>query len=278
MYHEFANDPKVQRMSEAMQRRLVMLMCLRSSNGDETLHDDDVAFQLRISNDEWNETKAVFVEKEFIDQDNNLLNWDKRQYVSDSSTARVRAHRKKQKQQCNVSETPPDTDTDTDTEQKEGKARERAPAPKGTRFDVEALPDDWRAFASEFEDCDADTEFERFGNYWRAKSGKDATKLDWFATWRNWILRDHKRKPENAEAKDSPPPNPNHARVWKAIGPANYTAWIATRAKEVTDSQIVIDTDFHRNYVREKFGDQLRKAGFEVTDGLDIPDFLRKSA
>lgn len=29
---------------------------------------------------------------------------------------------------------------------------------------------------------------ERFVNYWKAKSGKDATKLDWERTWRNWML------------------------------------------------------------------------------------------
>jgi hypothetical protein len=29
---------------------------------------------------------------------------------------------------------------------------------------------------------------EQFKNYWIAKSGKDATKLDWSATWRNWVL------------------------------------------------------------------------------------------
>jgi len=33
------------------------------------------------------------------------------------------------------------------------------------------------------------TEAERFRNYWVAKSGRDAAKLDWEATWRNWILK-----------------------------------------------------------------------------------------
>ena len=26
----------------------------------------------------------------------------------------------------------------------------------------------------------------KFGDFWRAKTGKDATKADWLATWRNW--------------------------------------------------------------------------------------------
>lgn len=30
----------------------------------------------------------------------------------------------------------------------------------------------------------------KFKDYWIAKGGKDATKADWLATWRNWIRRD----------------------------------------------------------------------------------------
>lgn len=30
-------------------------------------------------------------------------------------------------------------------------------------------------------------EAEKFRDHWISKSGKDAAKLDWFATWRNWI-------------------------------------------------------------------------------------------
>lgn len=35
---------------------------------------------------------------------------------------------------------------------------------------------------------DGRAETEKFVNHWRAKTGKDATKLDWPATWRNWML------------------------------------------------------------------------------------------
>lgn len=118
MYAEFATDPKVQMLTEAMQRRYIMLLCFRCSNGDVTLHDEEVTFLLRISNEEWADTKAVFLAKDLIDKDNKPTAWDKRQYVSDSSAARVSAHRAKKKQACNVTVTPPDTDTDTDTEEK----------------------------------------------------------------------------------------------------------------------------------------------------------------
>jgi hypothetical protein len=89
-------------------------------NGDETLHDKYVTFMLRITVAEWELTKAVFIESGFIDSENNILNWDKRQFVSDSSAERVKRHREKKKQddvtQCNVTVTPPEQNR-TDTEQ-----------------------------------------------------------------------------------------------------------------------------------------------------------------
>ena len=124
LYSEFAHDPKVQMLSEAMQRRYVMLMCLRCSETLETLHETEIAFQLRLSEAELIETKQLFIGKNFIDKNWNLLNWDKRQFVSDSSTMRVRKHRNNKKQPSNDGETLQkhssnaiDTDTDTDKKQ-----------------------------------------------------------------------------------------------------------------------------------------------------------------
>ena len=126
LYSEFSHDPKVQMMSEAMQRRYIMLLCLRCSNTLVTLHVTEIAFQLRISDDELAETKSLFIAKGLIDSDWNLLNWEKRQFSSDSSKERVAKHRALQKQKqdetCNDDVTLQkrrsnglDTDTDTDT-------------------------------------------------------------------------------------------------------------------------------------------------------------------
>lgn len=116
LYHEFAVDPKVQMLSEKDQRRYIMLLCLRCCNGEETLHDDEVSFQLRISNEEWNETKAVLMSKNLINDESKPTAWDKRQFVSDSSSARVAKHRASKKRVCNVTVTQPDTDTDSDSD------------------------------------------------------------------------------------------------------------------------------------------------------------------
>jgi len=127
MYAEFANDAKVQMLSESMQRRYIMLMCLRCSNSLVTLQDEEVAFQLRISNDELAETKSLFISKGFIDLSWNLLNWEKRQFASDTSKARVAKHRSLLKEKQNPASNTDVTlqkqksnalDTDTDTDKK----------------------------------------------------------------------------------------------------------------------------------------------------------------
>ena len=109
MYAEFAHDPKVQMLSEVMQRRYLMLMCLRCSNALVTLHETEIAFYLRVTSEDLEETKRLFVAKGFIDSTWVLLNWDKRQFVSDSSAPRVAKLRAKRKatakQACNVTVT-----------------------------------------------------------------------------------------------------------------------------------------------------------------------------
>ena len=94
-YSEFAHDPKVQSMSETMQRRLVMIFCLKCSDVLKTLSDDDIAFQLRISGDDLLATKMLFITKGFIDKNWSIKNWDKRQFVSDKSAERQRKYRAK---------------------------------------------------------------------------------------------------------------------------------------------------------------------------------------
>jgi len=53
----------------------------------------------------------------------------------------------------------------------------------------------------------AQTEIEKFRNYWTAKTGAGATKRDWAATWRNWVL--------NAAERGGPrsPPRTNRDRL-----------------------------------------------------------------
>lgn len=170
------------------------------------------------------------------------LAWDARQFQSDSSADRVRKHREKKRQQnqmveghvtqcnevkrySNVTVTPSDTETETDTDnslslrsRESGRAQTVEPeintakprrSQTGTR-----LPDGWEpsdedvAFARrERPDVDWRAEADGFRDYWHAKAGAGARKVDWSATWRNWIRRaDGMRKP--AQTRQQAPAAP----------------------------------------------------------------------
>lgn len=64
---------------------------------------------------------------------------------------------------------------------------------KGSRLPaVFSLPDDWLAFAQEarkWPQWTVEAVFQEFIDYWHAQPGGKGVKLDWFATWRNWIRR-----------------------------------------------------------------------------------------
>jgi hypothetical protein len=96
MYSEFANDPKVRTMSDELQIRLVRLFCLRSSGPTENLSEDELIFGLGCNVSETlHETKEAFQAKGFIDEKWAVLHWNNRQFVSDTSTERVRKFREK---------------------------------------------------------------------------------------------------------------------------------------------------------------------------------------
>jgi hypothetical protein len=106
-----------------------------------------------------------------------------------------------------------DTDTDTDTPAKAGVPRKRA---SRLNEDFTITPEMRLWASSKAPDADLITETEKFINYWIAKSGKDATKLDWAATWRNWIL--------NAKTSQS---RPDHSARGLAKGMAMLQAYDA---------------------------------------------------
>lgn len=89
LYSEFAVDPKVQTMSESMQRRLIMLFCLESSGDLRLLDDGEIATTLRISRAELTRTRELFIARGFLADDRGwvLKNWARRQASSDPGAA-----------------------------------------------------------------------------------------------------------------------------------------------------------------------------------------------
>lgn len=91
----------------------------------------------------------------------------------------------------------------------------RAKQERGSR-----LPVDWQpspaevAFALDrgMPRARVDNEAEKFRNYWTAKSGTGATKRDWCATWRNWIITAMERSNGPASYRGQGPGTSNPSR------------------------------------------------------------------
>lgn len=94
-----------------------------------------------------------------------------------------------------ITETETKTETPTSNEVGVG-ARKR-----GTRipepFIVDGAMRQWAAENTPGVDVDFTTA--KFVDYWRAKSGKDAAKVNWRAAWNNWLRNDYQRLPQQRQ-------------------------------------------------------------------------------
>jgi hypothetical protein len=86
-------------------------------------------------------------------------------------------------------------------------AQQRTDRKRGTR-----LPEDFAVTAEMVawfrENCphvDGKAETERFRDHWRGKAGREGCKLDWVATWRNWMRTAEERAGPRARGKPSVP-------------------------------------------------------------------------
>lgn len=78
---------------------------------------------------------------------------------------------------------------------------------RGTR-----IADDWKPSADDIESARAEglsdtqiaREVSKFLDYWRGRPGKEGIKLDWAATWRNWVRR-------HAEERGIAPKTPSNS-------------------------------------------------------------------
>ena len=125
MYDELLDDPKAQRLPPVDFKAWVNLLCLASRHDGKLPCIADVAFSLRLSENDVVTVLERLSIAGLIDKHNGGVDgffyaphgWEKRQYKSDSSAERVKRHRASK---CNVTETvtepPPETETETETE------------------------------------------------------------------------------------------------------------------------------------------------------------------
>ena len=81
-------------------------------------------------------------------------------------------------------------------EGKEGK--ERKEVLRGSRLQADfEIPLDWQQWAMAEKKWglrEVHDECSVFIDYWISQPGQKGVKLDWFATWRNWIKRSNRKK------------------------------------------------------------------------------------
>jgi uncharacterized protein YdaU (DUF1376 family) len=180
---------------------LLLMECWRRPNCSLPNDDDMLARLACLSPEEWQIIKPVIMQ--FFEYDGRSKGFTQtrlkkernyvqsvRQKKSDAATSRWKQKKKDDANADALSLSLSHIKKPT----KVGTKKQEKKAVRGTR-----IPDDWVAtpehiefaMANGFSLQDAHAEADNFKDYWTAKTSQ-ATKLDWFATWRVWIRRSKK--------------------------------------------------------------------------------------
>jgi uncharacterized protein YdaU (DUF1376 family) len=103
------------------------------------------------------------------------------------------------------SDAPTPTPTPIVKEEPKGSSKKTVSPQKGERLAQDwRLPKEWGewAVAEGLDEVSVRREADKFRDYWHAKSGKDAAKVKWEATWRNWVRQAIERLPP--KPRDAP--------------------------------------------------------------------------
>ena len=199
MYTEAVDDEKLRLLAFEDRWHYVAILCCKGSgllddDSDHQLRVRKIAVKLGVQLRELDEIARRLSEVGLIDQDTlQPINWDARQFRSDSSADRVRRHRESQKKQqlnktkrgSNVTVTPPETDTETDTERKK-----REPAKRFTPPTVEQVREYCQQRGNSIDP-------QRFVDFYASKGwlvGK-AKMQDWKASVRTWESKQTESEP-----------------------------------------------------------------------------------
>jgi hypothetical protein len=159
LYRDVLDDLEWYELDPLASKVLVMCWLIASEDDGKLPPAKTLAFRLRMSEKQTNDCLNKL--SHWLEQDDISVISDR--YQSDSL----------------------ETETETEKE-KEVETKQRT---KGSRLSADwVLPKEWADWArQERPDLDLRSVGEQFRDYWSAKAGSGATKLDWQATWRNWV-------------------------------------------------------------------------------------------
>lgn len=128
-YDDAINEPKLLKLSDALYRAWVGVLCIASKNDGALPPTDDVALLLRMKPEKAEAVLVELIKAGLLDQDETGKrphNWNARQYKSDVSNERVARYRKRRGNgECNVTGngtvTASETESDTEAETEQNK-------------------------------------------------------------------------------------------------------------------------------------------------------------
>jgi len=171
LYRDILDDLDWHELDATASKVLIMCWLIASEDDGRLPPVKTLAFRLRMS------------EKQTNDCLNKLSHWLEQDDISVISD----------RYQSDSLETETETETETEKETEVEKKR----GTKGSRLSTDfELPDSWTEFCqTERPDLNPKKVFDSFKDYWVAKAGAAGVKLDWNATWRNWVRNQNIAKP-----------------------------------------------------------------------------------
>ncbi|WP_375656021.1 DUF1376 domain-containing protein [Bartonella sp. MR63HLJHH] len=94
----------------------------------------------------------------------------------------------------------------------------RAQANRGCRLPTDFEPDYDFAIEEGLPAERVKVEIAKFRDYWRSKTGANATKIDWQATWRNWVRKAIEDLEKTKNTNNNGGNNGNYTQKQKSIG------------------------------------------------------------
>lgn len=180
MYAEAVDDEKLRLLAFEDRWHFVALLCLKAQGildeSNPELRTRKISVKLGLDSVELETVMKRLETVGLVSVTGQPSNWNKRQFVSDSSTSRVRAFRKRFR---NNPVTPSESESESDTEQKQSKKRVK----RASRVPSDFVPD-LELARSQLPGVDAEREAKKFRD-WEFKTPRS----DWAAAWRNWIGR-----------------------------------------------------------------------------------------
>ena len=160
LHRDLLNDRSYMRLPIASKAIAPMLWLLASESKDGVFDGslDELVFRLHITEKEYQAGVKPLIDNDFFNVVSGVL---------------------AERLQTAI----PETETERETETK----KEKKTLGKRLASDF-SFPKEWEDFCqTERPELSPVKTFDQFKDYWIAQAGQKGVKLDWFATWRNWV-------------------------------------------------------------------------------------------